>query len=847
MSRRAAGADNGEVRGENAQSYTYGHNLLTPENVQKLADQANYWAVILKFENNEEAPAHGLFPKAGLMGLYEQNRLCRATMLAGFKTTRSPKRPVPACFFRTLDFLLQYVAAGNSYRAITDKEEAKGFPPAAWCRPPVVSAREEAEVMTAVALEGAPPVALARAPATDPIRLFYASRSWCIIHQFATTAASARVTVGVSPAEVYGMYCDGALSEYLPMLGLVEEAPAANTWAPPCVMVPLGALLYMHEHGRPYLPLTLSELREVRNNGIMSVAVRPDARPMRLPPGVWPAPEHSTGAAALPPGMEQHPAAASTAGAAAGPSASGRGAGGAAAAAGTRSQQRPDAGPTVTAAAAAAGGRQAGGAAAATAAAAGRGAGGVAGSSPARGNGVAETAPPAPEPEPDPILNSANWIMPQPFNTPIPPPPPEASEPPPAAAPADADAAGGAATANGVADAAGAGSGAAGLPPSPFLQSNDGLQPTFETPALRLFLGERGQAGLSANWWYVDGETNAIKGPYSPEAMLLSCITPCCEVHDETLVCGTEADVRLPMVPPRAAFLPLGELMGEVLGGSYALVSRVEIVSPLARSFLANRIRQPKQPVALAPAPGSAPVVIAVQAQAQPQQQQQPQPPQLQQLQLQTALSGAAAALGTAATAGQLSPVSVVQVVAPSPPPPQQQQQQQQQPAAHSVLQPPFQPQQQHQQPQQYQQAPQHQQQQQPQYQQQQPQQQQPQYQQQQAQQHQQPQYQQQQAQQQQQAPVFPAQGGAVRGMLLPPHLMAARPHPVAAVGVGGGGMPVPAYTLPGSAVYLPQYGQPVPHGGQAVMAQPVLRGNVQIVQQHHTAPAQMGQQQQQQ
>lgn len=38
-------------------------------------------------------------------------------------------------------------------------------------------------------------------------------------------------------------------------LGLTDPAPPSNTWVPPCVMVPLAALTYMHDYNRPYLPL----------------------------------------------------------------------------------------------------------------------------------------------------------------------------------------------------------------------------------------------------------------------------------------------------------------------------------------------------------------------------------------------------------------------------------------------------------------------------------------------------------------------------------------------------------------------------------------------------------------
>ncbi|EFJ49826.1 hypothetical protein VOLCADRAFT_117148 [Volvox carteri f. nagariensis] len=766
MYRRVGTVENGDVQ------HTHGHHLLTEEHIKKLSEHATHWAIIQRFEDSEEVRfavglhqvvfTYNLFKKEGLTSLFQNGKLHRATLMAGLKLSRSPKELVPGCFFRSLDFLLQFVEAGYVYRAVTDKELAKGFPPAGWCRPPVVSEREDAEAMTAAALEGASPEALAQAPATDPIRLFYASGSWCCLRSYNTSASSVRVDVGVSPAELYDLYCQGALSEYLPMVGMVEDCLPGTTYAPACVMLPLGALLYMHEHGRPYLPLTLSELREVRSGGIMSIAVRPEARPMRLPPGVWPRvydePQR--------PGMEVPEALAAT----------GRsGAGGGSGSGSGRSLQtsRPEPAaqfppPQRSATGAARGGpsRQAAG---------GSGAGG--------GNSAAATAPlPPSEPEPDPILDDASrWIMPKPFDVPT-------TVPPVSTDATEAGGAGGGGGANGpaadgnsradsgdaaVTPATAAAPVSAALSPSPFLQYNAGVQPSYETPPLRLFLGDRGQSGLAANWWYVDSETKDIKGPYSPEAMMLSCITPCREVHDETPVCGTDADVRPPMLPPRAAFLPLGDLLRDVSEGTYALVSRVEIVSPLARSFLGNRVRQPKaapSPAAAA-APGqTAPVVITVQPQ-QPQQQ-----------------PAAAAAAAPVAVSAAPPPAVPIQVVAAAPsalppqlPPPQpslplpavprQSQQQQQQPEAAVAT-------------------------------------------------------------TYSSVPTAASVQNAVKGLPLP-HFMATRPRPVALPALAGAA--VPAYTLPGSVVYMPQYGHAVPYGGQAVMAQPVFSNVVM----QHAVPAQ--------
>ncbi|GFR51321.1 hypothetical protein Agub_g13686, partial [Astrephomene gubernaculifera] len=231
MAKRQGPRDKEDFTGE----HTFGHNLLTTELVKKLSECATHWAVIMHFDHTmEEAPGHNFFPSQGLVNIFEQGKLCRATMLAGFKTSKQPQRPVPACFFRTLDFLLQLIASGNNYRAITDKEDAKGFPPAGWCRPPVVAAPEDAAAMTALATAGASPAELTRAPANHVIRLFYAARCWCHVYSFHVSASSVRVAIGTSPEELYNMFNQGLLSEYTMVVGLLDTSPPTNLWVPPC-------------------------------------------------------------------------------------------------------------------------------------------------------------------------------------------------------------------------------------------------------------------------------------------------------------------------------------------------------------------------------------------------------------------------------------------------------------------------------------------------------------------------------------------------------------------------------------------------------------------------------------
>lgn len=46
MSRRAGAGE--------ASEYTFGHNLLTTENIRKLAEQATHWAIVLKFDHTEK-------------------------------------------------------------------------------------------------------------------------------------------------------------------------------------------------------------------------------------------------------------------------------------------------------------------------------------------------------------------------------------------------------------------------------------------------------------------------------------------------------------------------------------------------------------------------------------------------------------------------------------------------------------------------------------------------------------------------------------------------------------------------------------------------------------------------
>ncbi|KAG2485214.1 hypothetical protein HYH03_016001 [Edaphochlamys debaryana] len=649
----------------NSGDKTFGHHLLTTEHVRALSQTADHWAIILHFESREEMPKHSFFRAAAMVDMFEQGKLCRATMMAGLRTSRCPSKEegVPSCFFRTLDFLLQFVAAGNNYRAVTDKEIAKGFPPAGWCRPPVVAAAEDSDVAQLAALEGpsGQPEALELAPMADPIRLFYAARSWAYIYSYHIAASTIRVQIGAPPQDLYHLWHSGQVSEYTLAVGLLDDAPPTNLWCPPCVMMPLGALLYMHGHGRPYLPVELRELKEIRANGIMACGTRKDARPLALPAGVFPyAPEPE------PKPYEQddyepQPERSSRNGGASGSS--------------SRQMSR-----TTSSAlgATASGGRG------------GNGGGGGDGNRQTSNSGAASTAPlplPPPPLELDPILDSAKWIMPAPFDTPLPPPPPETpAEAAPAAAAAEAPA----------------------LPPSPFLgELNFGVQSTFETPPVRLFLGERGDAGLRGNWYFVEGAAaaaeqggssgggggGAVRGPYSPEQMLLSYVAGCRELHEETLVCGLDADVRPPAPPPRQAFQPLGSLLEAINAGNcYALVSATDLRSansPLAQTLLGNRTRAPRPAATAAAAPSPSPTEPAAGSVAAAQ----PTVVRVGSVSAPTVVAPAVVmaqvpvVVPAAAPPPQQQP-AMVQVQAQPPPPPPPQQQQQPQPVPQVQVQP---------------------------------------------------------------------------------------------------------------------------------------------------------------
>ncbi|KAG2430568.1 hypothetical protein HXX76_010087 [Chlamydomonas incerta] len=587
------------------------------------------------FDNDPNAaPNQPLFRQQELINLFHQGKLSRCTLLAGFNTKRAPNRPISSCFFRTLDFLLQHLAAGNNYRAIIDKEEAKGYPPAGWLRPCTVASAEDAPAVLAAATADDPPEQLETFPANHSLRFFFSARSWCYINSFRTTTSSMRAVIGIQSDEMYQRYEDGEFSEWTLVLGLTDPAPPTNTWLPASVMVPLGALMYMHDYNRPYLPLSLEELREIKAEGVAALGPRSGAETLPLPPPVAayyaaaaapePTPAHAEDAPPPPPPPP--------------PAATGGGrAGGRAAASNSGGASSAGAGPSAPPAA-------------------GGAAGARAPSPPSGGGGP---PPPPPPPEDDPLLSRGNWIMPKPFDAP-------ATSPSPAP---DSDGGGGAAAS---ADGAAA---PAALQPSPFLQADfaKGVHAAFETPPLRLFMGERAQAALCVNWWFQEPAEagGATRGPYSPEQMLLAYVAGCSELHEETLVCGTEADLRTP--PPAAAFSPLAQLLGAVTEGlHYTPVTRSELLSPLAQRLLGNRTRATPLPMPAAPSPTPAPVMLqhaAPQHQHQQgQQQQQHQPAALPQLVIVSAQQPPTPVVMMAAQPGAAQPAPVVVHAAPGVP-----------------------------------------------------------------------------------------------------------------------------------------------------------------------------------
>ncbi len=331
-------------------------------------------------------------------------------------------------------------------------------------------------------------VSVRAVPPTDPVRFFYSARSWCLTWAFHVAASTIRVAVAIPAEQIYSQYVAGELSEYAMLVGLQEPRSTVNTniWVPPALMMPVGALLYMHRSGRPYLPVSLSDMRTMKASGVHAYMSRPHARPMPLPPHVIEEFKLAAEMAALPPGMDA-PAAPPSRQQASGS----RGAAGGSAGLSAQGSRRTSNGGTASSSTA-----------------------------PTPRPGAAAPPPPVPEAEPDPILNSANWIMPAPFDTPLP-------------KPADADDA----AANGAAEPVSLVA-VSQLHPSLFFAYNEGVQNEFESPPFRLFLGHTGGIGLRASWWFVDPDSKEVRGPYSPEQMLLSYVAGCCEMLEEVRCIG---------------------------------------------------------------------------------------------------------------------------------------------------------------------------------------------------------------------------------------------------------------------------------------------------------------------
>lgn len=159
--------------------------------LERLASFAPRWAVILKFRSNDTQPNQHFFPSEGLLALYQQNRLTKATLIVGLQISSTrvlPNGLVPGCYFRTLDFYLDMMKSGKTYQPIADKDISRGAHRPGWCKLPVFTAlREE---------EGGQLMCTERQAAW---KLINSAQSWCFVYAYEGRGDTIKCAMNVTP------------------------------------------------------------------------------------------------------------------------------------------------------------------------------------------------------------------------------------------------------------------------------------------------------------------------------------------------------------------------------------------------------------------------------------------------------------------------------------------------------------------------------------------------------------------------------------------------------------------------------------------------------------------------
>ncbi|GFR53202.1 hypothetical protein Agub_g15951, partial [Astrephomene gubernaculifera] len=116
---------------------------------------------------------------------------------------------------------------------------------------------------------------------------------------------------------------------------------------------------------------------------------------------------------------------------------------------------------------------------------------------------------------------------------------------------------GGGGAGRGFGPSGGGGGGGGGATPPPSSAAVSFFMPRgtavrhWESPAFRLFTCDSVSEPFGARWWFLDA-SGAVQGPFTAEQMVVFYFSGL--VGDSSLVCGTEANVVPPLVPPRYWF-----------------------------------------------------------------------------------------------------------------------------------------------------------------------------------------------------------------------------------------------------------------------------------------------------
>ncbi|GAX76686.1 hypothetical protein CEUSTIGMA_g4132.t1 [Chlamydomonas eustigma] len=293
---------------------TMEEQLMSKSMLERLTRLAPVWIVVLKYSGIDSSQT--VLTSQELLSKHQQHQLQVQTLIVGINCSQSSEgsmmsdlsknMPVSAAFFRPLQYLLTLLATNSGYTPVTEAQLEAGLPPPDWCIPePIFGAKKHADQLrlshdggtssncasqsvvaqfsSLVRKYSAEADSAASTPRSsysgsgakgttffETLELLTAIPFWCPVQSY-DSAGGWRQGNCLSSEEALLQLRAGKLCSLTPILGSTT-AIHRRVWIPTALVLPLGALAFLHAHsGRSIVGLSMRDMEYINHHGYRAV------------------------------------------------------------------------------------------------------------------------------------------------------------------------------------------------------------------------------------------------------------------------------------------------------------------------------------------------------------------------------------------------------------------------------------------------------------------------------------------------------------------------------------------------------------------------------------------------